>query len=108
MVPTQYEHNANDMFTLAMQVDRDRSLTSLYDMELIEKERIRTIGMGLLQPTGVQSDFGDSFDINQINQSLLPPEPARGIELSRVSGDLVFTEDEESDEQDDEAKKAAE
>jgi hypothetical protein len=41
----------------------------------------------------------------------LPPEEAKGVELSRVSGDLVFTDEDESSSsgsQDSEKKRAAE
>ena len=89
------------MFTLAMQVDKDKSLTSLYDLELLEKER----KVGEVDNTGFYSEglFGDG--LNQTG--LAPPQEPKGVELSRVSGDLVFTEDEDVD-FDPEAKKAAE
>jgi len=40
-VPTLFEGH-NDMFTLAMQVEKDRSLTSLFDIEQLEKERMHS------------------------------------------------------------------
>ena len=53
------------MFTLAMQVDKDKSLTSLYEFEQQEGHRkkqriIRTISQG--EDTGLIGESGVSFD----------------------------------------------
>jgi hypothetical protein len=92
-----------------MQVEKDRSLTSIYDYDNLEHQRKR-LAEQLLQETGLQ-DGGASFEHDQLNSLMVPSidQVPKGIQESRVSGDLVFTDD-ESDlfEGDEEARKAAE
>lgn len=116
-VPIAFDTAKIDMLTLAMQVEKNQSLTSLYDLNQVEKERIPADRMGqgrLSDSGGAGTNLYDSQFLNQSDQQnlLQPAFVAKGIELSRVSGDLDFTDDEEDNtrylEKDPEAKRMAE
>ena len=100
LVPTNFDGRAGsrDMMTMAMQLEKDRSLTSLWDLSKAEQERLKSI-----DPT----DIMNTTDL--MGGKMSPPMNGKGIELSRVSGDLDFSEEEDiAFQKDPEAKRLAE
>ena len=106
LLTSPYDSSRNkaiDMFTLAMQVEKKQSLTSLYELEMNERSRIveqkqALCGLGLDQQ--IQEEIQQSFDNKNLHDSKASIRASlnmeiRGIELSRVSGELEFSEESE-------------
>lgn len=90
-VPMAYDRANEDMLTLAMQVEKIQSLTSFYDLHQTDVERIQQEkGYGSSQIVS-----GSPSSTKDMEQLPFPPVDAKGIELSRVSGDLDFSDEEE-------------
>jgi len=111
-VPLHFDNPQSDMLTLAMQVEKNQSLTSFFDLNQADADRGQqdSANHGLAESPGLAHALPDAKNLEL--ELLRPPQEAKGIELSRVSGDLDFSDDEEYNtqylEKDPEAKRAHE
>ena len=95
--------------TIAMQVEKTQSLGSMWDLNQSERERYEAIA----ERVGFSGDKSHLFNEMQSfdNLKFLHPDEGKGIECSRVSGELDFSEDEDPEvslQKDLDAREAAE
>jgi hypothetical protein len=93
-----------------MQIEKHKSLTGLWDLNQSEHERMQNLierigpydfNIGVVNNSGLFELSDPQIDENVI----MPVMDAKGIELSRVSGDLDFSEDDINMENDSDAKR---
>jgi hypothetical protein len=105
MIGTNVYDAKKNMISLAMHLEKDKSLTSLYELSQADRERLSA---GQSTAAKFEEIRGRALageinltqeDLERINRELAEDRNSgftKGIELSRVSGDLDFTSDEDA------------